>query len=225
MATNVEIWRQGYSLEESEFEFAPARLWRKYRRKQRERNTLTAADRERPRDAAQAMSRLQQHLSQFADVTGVREEIHQSILDELSAGTLVAYGFLVEPEMSKEPSEIPIYMFERRFANWQTSIFKGRGREFVRVRLVDANQIVSGDQQPQSLPAPKTPKPIGRPSQRSTILAALESLENDEIALKTMQTKEACAIVRRRISDLTGHSTERVKGLSDETIRRLIHRV
>lgn len=179
---------------------------------------------QKQKDLAKAMSGVTQALTEMSRRAGIRDEIRKWILRALADGKLVAYGFSMEDEASHEPVEIPVYMFTEKFVNWSNSSFKGRGKEFVEARVLRTSKRARAKE--AIAPNPGTQmasrNPVGRPTQRAVIDAAIEALETNGVDFSLYTTRQNAHSVRRRVSELTGRATAGVSGFTDETIRRRI---
>jgi hypothetical protein len=166
---------------------------------------------------------LQEDLEHIRSQVVVRDEMRQSLLEKISAGRLLAWGFPIENGVaSDQPQEIPPPLYADKFIDWEKSSVKGLGREFVSVRVVLAARIESKTTPPKSPPiSAQPPNRPGRPTKSDQIWEACDFLALTGLNLAELSVKELSDHVRKRIDQRWHTSGQRdPKGLSDASIQR-----
>jgi hypothetical protein len=138
----------------------------------------------------------------------LRLEMQFQVLDDLSSGKLVAWGFQEGASLEQGPTPIPAHLFPRdaedtAVIDWRSSTLKASSFFFDRIRVTEPRagtprkKRVSGPTSKQAKPSPapsaipaptpiisKSPKKRGRPRVRSALIAGTMTYGTRSFALR-----------------------------------------
>src|ERR1051326_6007090 len=134
MRSDADKWRQGIPLKDADWHFASARLCIEYDEVQNlPRNNTNSM----PANIDEALRNFQSILKPQQKQWEILNEMRQNLLDRLTNGKLIAYGFRIENGIARDQvEELPPFMFKMSFVNWYDSSLKGLGYQFDSVRVV-----------------------------------------------------------------------------------------
>ncbi|MGC2415535.1 MAG: hypothetical protein WA459_22925 [Stellaceae bacterium] len=221
MRSDADKWRQGIPLKDADWHFASARLCIEYDEVQ---NLPHDKAKSMPANIDEALRNFQKSVEPQQKKWEILNEMRQTLLERLTNGTLIAYGFRIENGIARDQvEEIPPFMFKMSFVGWFDSSLKGLGHQFDSVRVVRPER--RRRQTASVLPTPVEAVParnaIGRPSKGHLIQDAIAALYAQGIDLSARSSAQVGGLVRGWIAALSGKSAMDSQGLSNETIRRV----
>ena len=205
--TNRKIWQSGVSIRDAWLEFANSGDQARYfelasasRLKQRTSETKL----ETGSDVLKlAMAGLQDWTAQGQ----LREELRESLLDELFNVHFAAYGYRIAPSRSREPVRIAPELFDNAELNWKTGSLSARGCAYSEICIIDLRELQDWE---QSRPGPK--------GSGDAIRAAIASLQNRDIDLCGLPRKEAIELIRAEFDQ----RHQKGSGLSDVNLAKYL---
>ncbi|HVB79570.1 MAG TPA: hypothetical protein VNE82_06410 [Candidatus Binataceae bacterium] len=151
----------------------------------------------------------------------IRAKMLDCLLKWLRDGHLVAYGFVLPRNPDAPPIRVPSDLFEKRFLCKDSGI-KGHGIEFSAVHVLDPRRVQEIEASaPKQLPRPAS-HARGRKSVGDLIMQSVQSLLVEGKIDPDAPYKRTADLIRAHVHDHFPGEVIGNKGLSDETIRRVL---
>jgi len=213
------IWEQGIPLAEADIRFAQPDLRAAY---SAVGPTVAPSWPEVP-SAMAALQLIQRDIHSISERATIRAKMRDCLLKLLRDGQLFAYGFVVPRATNAEPTRVPTDLFEMRFLCKDSGI-KGHGIEFAAVRVLHPQRVQEIEASaPKRLPRP-APETRGRKSVGDLIVRSVRSLLAEGKIDPDAPHKLTADLIRAHVHDHSPGEVAGNKGLSDETIRRVLVR-
>jgi len=205
--TNREIWQSGVSITDAWLEFASSDDQARYcelasgstlKQRASETNLETGSD-----VVKLAMAGLQD----WKTLGQLREELQETLLDELFNDQLAAFAYRVSPSRSREPVRIAAELFDDAELDWKNGTISARGCTYSEICVIDLHAMQNWM---QSRPGPK--------GSGDAIRAAIISLQTREVDLCGIPRKEAIELIRAEF----GHEHQRGSGLSHVNLAKYL---
>lgn len=212
---NLDIWRQGVSLNEALDEFCDRQACLKIQNL----NKPQIPPQKKTPSITDVMEPIQQMLNYKSTVYGLKRD---SLFKNIYSGKLIAVGYSCPRKSTNLPEEIPHDMWSEENINWGKSSIKGNGLEFVSVRV--AKKIREGINSNNRKLIPNievVDKRSGRPSKWGLIIEAYNFLEKNGKINCSRTLKSHTKIIQETVRVLHPEIKDN-KGMQEETVRRAI---
>lgn len=228
------IWEQGFELGDADFEFASNKLLTAYHAAQEANSELAAQQAANPLelqltgpedrpDFWAALPQVAKYINQFSTPWKIRGEMQNHLLWLLQSGKAAAYGFSIPRTPRSVPEKLPADILRQRYVNWGKSAVKGVGLEFVSVRVLLAKQVLKLEAKfSHKSPPVRIRRATGRPTGKFCIEHAIRTLYGENIFPNNYSQKWKINQIRQYVHKLYPGQFKADKGLSDETIRRVL---
>lgn len=142
--------------------------------------------------------------------------LKNNLLAYLRSGELIAYGFMISPEIKSDPQQIPGGLFLKASKtpdaiHWEDGIIDLGTTQFEKVRVL----------QPALAEAAPS-RPRGRPSKATDLKAAVAIAFEREPGFASLTVKQARSTVVAILKNVLKIPDAQARAFSDETLRRVI---
>jgi len=217
-----EIWRKGVPLSEAWFELSEFAIHPSFQYKRKYsalgKKPKSGVYKKQPGSIPEDYEPKDlelRHRKRIKLIAGLKNKL----LELLESEELLAFGFMIEPEIKSEPQQIPggLFIQTRKTPDaiaWDENLFNGRGATFEKVRVVIPSEIEA-----------HTSRPRGRPSKAAILQEAVKIAAARDPGFANLTTKAARGHVVAILKNVLKTPVAQAEAFSDETLRRAIKRV
>ncbi len=146
-------------------------------------------------------------------------ELRGCLVDHLEDSRLLAYGFMIHPQIKDEPEQIPPALFlqvmdEADCYHFNIHMFEGKTTHFRDVRVLYPMDVAVSETRPR-----------GRPPKRPHLEEAVKELTATNPRFATLTIKEARRQVETFLKNVLKIPEAKAEDFSNETLRRVIRSV